>query len=50
MSSTIHYAAVSLIDQAGRFLEKRWVQALLFAGVFIAAWLIGPRVAHAALA
>jgi hypothetical protein len=50
MSSTIHHAAGSLIDQAERLLQKRWVQALLFAGVFLAAWLLGPRIAHAVIA
>jgi hypothetical protein len=50
MSSTLHRAfGARSLDRAERLLRKRWVQALLFAGVFVAAWLVGARTAHAAL-
>jgi len=49
MSSTIHYAFGSFLGHAERLFERRWVQALLFGGVFLAAWLLGSPIAHASL-
>jgi hypothetical protein len=40
----------SALDGAARALAQRWVQAILFAATFLAAWLHGIRVAHAIFA
>jgi hypothetical protein len=40
--------AARVLPWALRALEKRWVQALLFAATFLAAWLHNVRIAHAA--
>ena len=47
MSSTLHTTFGLFLGQAERLFEKRWVQALIFTGVFLAAWLIGTPIAHA---
>lgn len=43
-----HPQLAALGRRLGRALEPRWVQALLFLGVFLAAWLVAMPTAHAA--
>ena len=42
-----HFPLTRFSAAVERTLKKRWVQALLFALVFLFAWLASPKLAHA---